>query len=153
MTKQEEEVVMDLHEFIHAPAVTCSPELSLAEAATLMDLWKVGSVIVVDSGARVVGIITDRDIAIRGVANHHTPETPVWEMMTKSVATVSEDASLFDAAQQMAEAGCRRLPVVAADGTLKGIVALDDLMVLFARQTDNLAHAVAFESANALSPA
>jgi signal-transduction protein with cAMP-binding, CBS, and nucleotidyltransferase domain len=144
---------MDLHEFIHAPAVTCSPVLSLADAANLMDLWDVGSVIVVDSGAHVVGILTDRDIAIRGVANHHTPETPVWEAMTKSVATVREDAELFDAARQMAEAGCRRMPVVAADGTLKGIIALDDLMVLFARQIDNLAHVVAFESTSTLSPA
>jgi signal-transduction protein with cAMP-binding, CBS, and nucleotidyltransferase domain len=142
---------MDLHEFIHAPAVTCSPDLSLADAATLMDLWNVGSVIVVDSGAHVVGILTDRDIAVRGVANHHPPETPVWETMTKSVATVREDAELFDAARQMAETGCRRMPVVAADGTLKGVIALDDLVGLFARQTDNLAHAVAFESAKVAS--
>jgi len=144
---------MNLHEFIHSPAVTCSLDTSLADAAAEMDRYNVGSVVVVNADGHVVGIITDRDVAVRGVAKHCEPGTPVRELMTANVVLLREDADLFDAARQMAESGCRRFPVVGADGLLKGVVALDDLMILFARQTDNLAHAVAFETTSSLPPA
>ncbi len=138
---------MDLREFIHSPAVTCRPDTSMSEAAGQMEKYNVGSVIVTDTNGGVVGILTDRDIAIRGVAAERQPRTPVVEVMTKNVIWLREDADVFDAAKQMANVACRRLPVMGADGTLKGVVALDDLMLLFARQTDNLASTVAAESA------
>jgi signal-transduction protein with cAMP-binding, CBS, and nucleotidyltransferase domain len=139
--------MMELYEFIHSPAVTCSAETTLAETARLMEQHNVGSVIVVGSDGGVVGMITDRDLALRGMAQQREPQTPVAEIMTPNVSSIREDADVFDAAREMAISACRRLPVVGVDGTLKGIVALDDLMVLFTRQADDLAHVVAAEMA------
>ena len=137
---------MDLQEFL-TPAITCPPEVSLAEAAAQMDSHGVGSVIVVDSAGQTVGILTDRDIAVRAVAKGRQPSTTVAEVMTRNVVSLREDADLFDAVRQLASSGCRRLPVVGATGALKGVVTLDDLMCLFAHQTDSLASIIAAESA------
>ena len=128
-------------------AVTCGPDLSLAEAAGFMEQENVGSVVVVDELGVVLGIVTDRDIAVRGMGPELAPSTPVSAVMTRDVILLREDADLSDAAGQMAAAECRRLPVLGLDGSLKGVVTLDDLMVLFAHQTDSLAQAVAAEMA------
>jgi signal-transduction protein with cAMP-binding, CBS, and nucleotidyltransferase domain len=137
---------MDLHEF-RTPAVSCQPGLSLAEAAAKMDSHGVGSLVVVDEGGGIVGIVTDRDIAIRGIAKESPPSTQVSEVMTRDVTSLSEDADLFDVASRMASTECRRMPVVDANGTLTGVVSLDDLMVLFTRQTDHLVQVMAAEQA------
>jgi signal-transduction protein with cAMP-binding, CBS, and nucleotidyltransferase domain len=128
-------------------AITCGPDLSLAEVALFMEQENVGSIVVIDDRGVVVGIATDRDLALRGMGRRLAPDTPVSEVMTRDVILLREDADLFDAASQMAAAECRRLPVLGLDGTLKGVVTLDDLMVLFAHQTDSLAQAVAAEMA------
>ena len=138
---------MELRGFIHSPAVTCTPDTSLAEAAHEMAMRNVGSIIVLDDEGTVDGILTDRDIALRGMGNRREPDTPVAEIMTTDVVTLEEDASVFDAAAAMATSACRRLPVLGTDDTLKGVVALDDLMQLFAHQTDTLAQVVAREAA------
>ncbi|MBB5156009.1 CBS domain-containing protein [Saccharopolyspora phatthalungensis] len=135
---------MSLREFLSSP-VSCRPEVSLAEAASQMDSHGVGSVVVVDDANHVVGIVTDRDIVVRGIARELSPSTPVREVMTSDVVSLSEDADLFDAAQQMASGECRRMPVVDAEGNLKGVVSLDDLMVIFSRQTGSLAQVIAAE--------
>lgn len=137
---------MDLHEF-RTPPVSCSPGLSLAEAAAKMDSHGVGSLVVVDDGGEIVGIVTDRDIAIRGIAKDTPPSAAVSEVMTRNVTSLSEDADLFDVASRMASTECRRMPVVDANGALTGVVSLDDLMVLFTRQTDHLAHVISAEQA------
>lgn len=137
---------MDLREFIHSPAVTCSPDTPAVEAALQMDKNNVGSVIVVDSEGKLSGIVTDRDIALRAMAAERTPDTPVGEIMTSNVVWLQEDANVFDATRQIAAAGRRRLPVLGAKGALIGVVSLDDLLVLFARQIDSLANAVASET-------
>lgn len=137
---------MKLQEFL-TPAVTCRPETSLLEAAGSMETENVGSIVVLDHVGQVVGIVTDRDLALRGLGRERLPSTPVAEVMTRDVVLIREDADLFDASQQMASAECRRLPVVGLDGTLRGVVTLDDLMVIFAHQTDSLANAVAAEIA------
>lgn len=136
-------------ELLHCltPAVTCGPDLSIAESASQMDRHNVGSVIVIDDAANIVGIITDRDIAIRGVGKGLPPSTPVKDVMTGDVVTLADDADLFDAARQMVSGECRRMPVVGANGALKGVVTLDDLMLVFAHQTDSLANVIAIETA------
>jgi len=141
---------MNLHEFVHSAAVTCAPDASLVQVAGDMDRYNVGSVVVVDADGGVVGIVTDRDVAVRGVARGRDPDASIRDIMSTHVIVLRDDADLFDAAQKMAESGCRRLPVTDADGALKGVVALDDLMILFARQADHLAHAVAAETTNPL---
>ncbi|MGB8649807.1 MAG: CBS domain-containing protein [Mycobacteriales bacterium] len=136
--------MISLQEFL-TPAVTCRPEATLAQAAIDMDRHNVGSILVLDADGTIAGIATDRDIALRGTGRELPPITRITEVMTPEVVMLRWDADLFDAASMMAASECRRLPVVDESGVLKGIVTLDDLMVLFAHQTDSLASAVAAE--------
>lgn len=138
---------MDLREFVHSPGVTCSPDTPVSEVAQLMEKDNVGSVIVIDADGKLSGIVTDRDIALRGMAAERAPTTPIAEIMTKKVVWLQEDANVLEATRQIAAAGCRRLPVIGAEGALEGMLSLDDLLQLFARQIDNLASAVASETA------
>ncbi|MGH4009111.1 MAG: CBS domain-containing protein [Pseudonocardiaceae bacterium] len=138
---------MGIHEFIRSPAITCSPDTSISEAARLMDENNVGSVIVIDSAGKLSGILTDRDIALRAMAAERVSGTPIAEIMTKDVVWIQEDASVFDASRQIAASGRRRLPVVDANGIVKGVISLDDLMLVFVRQIDSLSSAIASETA------
>ena len=91
-----------------------------------------GSIPVAD-GERLIGMITDRDIAVRGVAEGHGPDTPVRELMTNEVVSVRIDDDCDAVASKMSEAQVRRLPVIDEEDRLCGIVGLGDL----ARETDN----------------
>jgi signal-transduction protein with cAMP-binding, CBS, and nucleotidyltransferase domain len=142
------ETTMILDEIIHTPGITCREDTSLAEVAREMDEHRVGSIVVVDAKGDIAGIVTDRDVTLRGMAKERDPRSPVREIMTRNVVSIQDDADVFDAARQMAESGCRRLPVIGVDGKLKGVVALDDLIVLFTRHADDLTRAVAGEFTN-----
>ena len=99
---------------------------SLQKAAQAMDELNVGAIPVCEAG-RVVGIVTDRDIALRGVAQGLAVQTALFTVMSKQVQTCSEDDSL-DAATGKMEAGMiRRLPVLDRQGTLVGMLSLGDL--------------------------
>lgn len=137
---------MNLREIVRSPAVTCGPDATVVEAVRQMDKENVGSVIVVQPGGGIVGIVTDRDVALRGMGAERSPGTPVSEIMTTNVVSLPDDANIFDAARQMAARGCRRLPVLGIGGALTGVVSLDDLILLFARQTDSMARAIASET-------
>jgi CBS domain-containing protein len=78
-------------------------------------------------GDRLVGMITDRDIAVRGVAEGHGPETPVRELMTNDIVAVRIDDDVDEVAVRMSEAQVRRLPVLDENQQLCGIVSLGDL--------------------------
>jgi CBS domain-containing protein len=97
----------------------------------------VGSVVVVDNpDTRIpAGILTDRDIAVNVVAQGMLPaQTPVGSVMSSPVVTVSEDDGLLSALDKMSSHGVRRAPVVDRNGCLTGLVAVDDLMTLLARE-------------------
>jgi CBS domain-containing protein len=86
-----------------------------------------GVVPVVD-GKRIIGLITDRDIVVRGLAEGKNLENVlVNELMTKSVRSVREDASLNDVLEMMGNAEIRRVPVVNSNDELVGIVSLGDI--------------------------
>jgi signal-transduction protein with cAMP-binding, CBS, and nucleotidyltransferase domain len=136
---------MNLHEFMHTPAVTCTQEATAADVARLMETNEVGSVVILDANAELAGIVTDRDLAIKVVGHRREPDTPIEELMTSNVVFLREDANVFAAATEMATAQCRRMPVLDSEGRVVGVVSLDDLLTLFARQTDKLAEAVAAE--------
>jgi CBS domain-containing protein len=142
---------MNLQEFTQTPAITCSPETSLAEVASLMERRDVGSIVVLDERGALAGIVTDRDLAVRGLAHGRVGDTRVAEIMTPNVIFLREDADVFAAATEMATAGCRRMPVLDLHGHLTGVIALDDLLTMFARQTDKLAGVVAAEMAGSSS--
>lgn len=85
------------------------------------------SAIPVTDGDRLIGLITDRDIAVRGVAEGHGPETPVRELLTNDIVAAHEDDDMDDVAARMSDAQVRRLPVVDDQQRLCGIVSLGDL--------------------------
>ena len=86
----------------------------------------VGSLPIVDDG-QLVGVVTDRDITIRVVAEGKTGETSVGEIASKEVVCVDPQQSLEEAARLMAEHQVRRLPVCEEDGKLVGILAQADV--------------------------
>ncbi|GAA3600642.1 CBS domain-containing protein [Nonomuraea rosea] len=106
---------------------TVEAEQPVSVAAALMRDNDAGAVIVNDNG-RMQGIITDRDIATRVVADDKGPETPVREACSSSVEAIGPDTSIDQAVQLMRSHAVRRLPVV-EDGRAVGIVSLGDLAV------------------------
>ncbi len=117
---------MKVSEVMTSGVQTVSPDQSAQEAASFMLSSDAGSIPVTD-GDRLIGMITDRDIAVRGVAKGHGPDTPVRELMTDDIIVVSADDSVEEAAQKMSGAQVRRLPVIDSDQRLCGIVSLGDL--------------------------
>jgi CBS domain-containing protein len=103
-----------------------NPDQSLQEAAKIMLDIDAGAV-PVDENDRLVGMITDRDIAVRGVAAGKSPSAKVREVMTKEVKYCFEDEDIAHIAQNMAQQQVRRLPVVDRNKRLVGILALADL--------------------------
>ena len=86
----------------------------------------VGSLPVVESG-KLVGIVTDRDIVVRAVAEGMEPSTPVSEAMTKEIFAVRPDDFVFEAIRMMGDKQVRRIPVVEESGELAGIIAMADI--------------------------
>ena len=96
------------------------------EAASFMLRADAGSIPVCE-GDRVIGMITDRDIAVRGVAEGRGPDTPVSELMSDGIICAHEDDDVQAVAQRMSEEQVRRMPVVDSEERLVGIVSLGDL--------------------------
>jgi CBS domain-containing protein len=97
------------------------------EVAVKMKELNVGAIPIVDKD-KLVGMITDRDIVVRGVAEKHPGSTKVEDIMSDKLITISADASTKEAADLMAEHQIRRLPVVEGD-KLIGIVSLGDFAI------------------------
>jgi len=102
------------------------PAETLREAARAMAELDAGF-LPVGEGDRLIGVITDRDIAIRGVANGRQPDTTVREVMSPDVRYCYADDSCVDTLYNMADLQVRRLPVVDRDKRLVGIVSITDL--------------------------
>ena len=122
---------MKISEVMTRDVQTVRPDQPVQEAASFMLSADAGSIPVSDAG-RLVGMITDRDIAVRGVARGYGPDTPVRELMTDEIICVREDDDVDDVASKMSQAQVRRLPVVDSREQLCGIVSLGDL----SRQAD-----------------
>lgn len=133
---------MDLEALTHKPAVTCGDDVTIADVARIMRDSGAGSVVVIDAHGRLSGIVTDRDIVIRGVAGGRALGAPVTEVMTAEPAFVYEQQDVVAAHTIMVERECRRLPVLDAAGAIVGVIALDDLLQAYARQIDALARVV-----------
>ena len=100
---------------------------NMYEVALKMKELNVGAIPIVDQ-EKVVGMITDRDIVVRGVAEKHPGSTKVEDIMSNNLVTVSPDSTSKEAAKLMAEHQIRRLPVVEGD-KLIGIVSLGDFAI------------------------
>lgn len=102
------------------------PEQSIREAAHLMAEMDIGA-LPVEENDRLVGMITDRDIAVRAIAEGRGPDTPVREVMSSDIKYCFEDQSIDEVSQNMGDLRVRRLPVVNRDKRLVGILSLGDL--------------------------
>ena len=132
----------------------CTRDVDLAEldesaqvAAKRMQACKVGALIVVDGDSKPVGILTDRDLAIRVVAQGLDPRiTLVRDVMTKSPESIDEDTPIEVAISCMRANHCRRLPVVNEQGRLAGIISLDDVVDLLTDELDEIGELLRSES-------
>jgi signal-transduction protein with cAMP-binding, CBS, and nucleotidyltransferase domain len=135
-----------LNEVINRNVVTISPTAALSEASYMMMNEDVGALVVVDTDMSPVGMITDRDLVVSAMAEGVNPdEVTVEEIMTKDVITVDEDTDIFEMLSILSENSIRRLPVTRGR-KLKGIVSVDDLIVVVATELVNLAMALSSKS-------
>lgn len=117
---------MKVSEVMTRDVRTVRPDQSVREAANFMLQADAGAIPVTD-GDRLIGMITDRDIAVRGVAEGHGPDTLVRELMTNDIVAVRVEDDTDEVAVRMGEAQVRRLPVIDDQQKLCGIVSLSDL--------------------------
>lgn len=115
-----------ISEFMTRDVRLAQPEQTIEQAAQIMADLDVGAV-PVGKDDRLVGMITDRDIAIRAVAQGKSPETAIADVMTEEVDYCFDDDDVRDVAQNMGEIQVRRLLVVDHDKRLVGIVSLGDI--------------------------
>jgi CBS domain-containing protein len=103
-----------------------TPTQTIREAARMMAQIDAGS-LPVQEDDRLVGMITDRDIAVRAVAEGKSPDTPVRDVMTREVLYCFDDQEVKEIARNMGDVKVRRLPVVNRDKRLVGIISVGDL--------------------------
>ena len=117
---------MKISECMTRDVQLASPEMSLREAACLMGECDAGA-LPVGENDRLVGMITDRDMAIRGMAAGKGPDTKVRDCMSREVRWCFEDDDIQDCLATMADEQIRRMPVLSRARRLVGIVSLGDL--------------------------
>ncbi len=105
---------------------TANREATLREVATLMRDGDMGAVPVVEGG-KLVGIVTDRDIVVRAIADGRDSSAQVGEVMTTEVYSVGENDFVFEAIRLMGDRQVRRVPIINEAGELVGIIAMADV--------------------------
>jgi CBS domain-containing protein len=146
----ERSTAMTVGEVCKRNVVIAVKNETIVDAANHMRTGHVGDLVVVETqqNRRVpVGIITDRDIVVGAVAANggHLDTLVVGDIMSPDPATARETEPLEEALKKMQEHGVRRLPVVSGDGTLVGILTLDDALQVLAEQQAGLAKIVVEE--------
>jgi signal-transduction protein with cAMP-binding, CBS, and nucleotidyltransferase domain len=127
---------MLVQDLMTTSVVTVPPEISIDDAARQMAGLGVGSLVVIDSD-RVIGIVTDRDLVVRGLARGESPQARVDRVMSHGLVTLSPNDDVGTAYRTFAAHGVRRLPVV-VDGFPVGILSLDDMLLEISRQLSEL---------------
>jgi CBS domain-containing protein len=114
-------------EIMSTNTVTATTQDNIYECAVLMKQHDIGFVPIVE-GRKLVGVVTDRDLVVRGYAEKHSGSTSVTEVMTKNIRTVPSFMTVDECARLMADNQIRRLPVV-EEGELVGVVSIGDLAI------------------------
>jgi CBS domain-containing protein len=127
-------------ELVAKSPVTVQGDVSIKEAAALMDTANVGALLVMD-GTRLAGIVTDRDIVVRAVAGAYPPGARIDSVMSTDIVAVDAAADVHDAYRILGSHGVRRLPVL-EDGEIVGMLTVDDLLVGIATDLEHLVHPV-----------
>jgi CBS domain-containing protein len=137
--QQTKENAMKLGEQFKKDVASVAPDATIRRTAHLMRERGVGAVVVVDAKNKPVGIVTDRDVAMALAVDERDPDALVREIMPGELITIGENEGIFNATQYIFGYQIRRLPIVDGDGRLVGIVTMDDLLGLLARELGNLA--------------
>jgi CBS domain-containing protein len=135
---------MNIRDLMTSDVQTVAPGDSVQQAASFMLSADTGSIPVCD-GDKVIGMITDRDIAVRGIGKGLGPDCTVSELMSKDVVCARDTDDVQSIAQTMSDKQVRRMPVVDADDRLVGMVSLGDL----SRQAQDAAATTALEGVSA----
>ncbi len=134
---------MKTRELLAKEPVTVQCAMTLRDAAGLMDTANVGALLVMD-GARLVGVVTDRDIVVRAVAGAYPSDSRIDSVMSMDIVTVDADADVHEAYKILGSHGVRRLPVLEGD-RIVGMLTVDDLLVGLATDLEQLVHPVVGE--------
>ena len=124
---------MTIESLLSRPVSTLPSSATCAEAARRMRRENIGSIVIEQDGAPV-GIVTDRDLAVRLVAEELAPNIAVEKIMSPFPAFLTLERDLRAALDVMREMGVRRLPAVNAKGRVVGILSLDDILIELAEQ-------------------
>jgi CBS domain-containing protein len=119
--------VTKVRDVMTAEPIVLQQDQSIADAAQAMRDSAVGAVLVVD-GDKLCGLVTDRDLVIRALAESASPDSPVGRVVSPDLIAVGADDEADDAARVMQDHAVRRLPVM-DDGRIVGIVSIGDLAV------------------------
>lgn len=132
---------MPVDDLARSEVITADPETRVSDLAAIMDEEDVGSIVITMQNMPV-GIVTDRDLAIRLLRESVDPASMTAEdVMTTGVCTIDRSAGFYEAATTMAENDIRRLPVCEGD-TLVGIITSDDLTELLADEQQQFAEVI-----------
>lgn len=127
---------MQIKDVMTTDVKTLTPDQSIREAASLMADIDSGALLIND-GDRLIGMVTDRDIAIRAVAKGLDCDTPIREVMSNTIRYCFDDESVQDVAQNMAENEMRRMPVLNREKRLVGVVSLGNIASCHNQQTSD----------------
>ncbi|MDQ3491547.1 MAG: CBS domain-containing protein [Acidobacteriota bacterium] len=117
---------MRCHEIMTSSVKTATRDMTLQEVAALMREGDMGAMPVVEDG-KLVGIVTDRDIVVRSIAEGKDASANIGEAMTSEIFSVKPDDFVFEAIRLMGDKQIRRIPVVDDNGRLAGIIAIADI--------------------------
>ena len=124
---------------------TAGPDTTVEVLANTMDEKGVGSVVVTEDN-RVVGIVTDRDVALTLARDGDPATLTAADVMAAEPTTLPSSAGVLELTERMAEESVRRIPVVDDGGVIVGIVTLDDVVRLLSTELEHLADVIQAES-------
>ncbi len=124
--------------FMSKNLVTVTPEEAITDIAAKMKENNVGAIVVENEG-EIVGIITDRDVAL---SIENGCDKKAEDVMSKNVAVIPEYAELYEATKLMSEKNVRRLPVVDEKKKLVGMISIDDVMMILITELSNIAEVI-----------
>jgi CBS domain-containing protein len=138
---------MTLHDLVIKGVETAGPSATVEALALRLEEANIGSVLIEEEMVPV-GIVTDRDLALRVVARGEDPmAATAADVMTPDPVTITIDKGLLDVTRVMREHAVRRVPVVDEHDKLVGIITLDDVMSLLTRELDDLGDVIEAEAA------
>ena len=136
---------LTVEELVQTDVATAERDSPIQAVVAQMGQEDVGSVVVVE-GTAPVGIVTDRQIALALESTPDLAERQVDELLSGDLVTGTTDMTVFDALRELGDKGIRRLPIVEEDGSLQGIVTLDDILVLLGNELNNATQVIEQQS-------